>query len=62
MAVSSLNSYPTSNDQVVNINRNNKEPKSSGINQNGQIQIYQSSYRGSYFSICLLYTSDAADE
>ena len=51
MVVSSLNSYPTNNDQVVNINRNNKDPKSRGANQNGQIQIYQSSYRGSYFSI-----------
>ena len=51
MVVSSLNSYPTSNDQVVNINRNNKDPKSRRANQNGQIQIYQSSYRGSYFSI-----------
>ena len=51
MVVSSLNSYPTSNDQVVNINRNNKDPKSRRVNQNGQIQIYQSSYRGSYFSI-----------
>ena len=51
MVVSSLNSYPTSNDQVVNINRNNKDPKSRSANQNGQIQIYQSSYRGSYFSI-----------
>mgnify|MGYP001327745354 FL=1 len=51
MVVSSLNSYPTSNDQVVNINRNNKGPKSRRVNQNGQIQIYQSSYRGSYSSI-----------
>ena len=51
MVVSSLNSYPTNNDQVVNINRNNKDPKSRRVNQNGQIQIYQSSYRGSYFSI-----------
>ena len=47
--VSSLNSYPTSNEQVVNIN--NKEPKLRRVNQNGQIQIYQSSYRGSYSSI-----------
>ena len=49
--VSSLNSYPTSNEQVVNINRNNKDPKSRRVNQNGQIQIYQSLYRGSYFSV-----------
>ena len=51
MAVSSLKSYSTSNHQVVNINKNNKEAKSRISNQNGQIQIYQSSYRGSYSSI-----------
>ena len=51
MVVSSLNSYSTSNDGVVNINRNEKEFKSRRVNQNGQIQIYQSSYRGSYSSI-----------
>ena len=51
MVVSSLNSYSTSNDEVVNINRNNKESKSRRLYQNGQIQIYQSSYRGSYSSI-----------
>ena len=49
--VSSLNSYPTSNEQVVNININNKDPESRRVNQNGQIQIYQSLYRGSYFSV-----------
>ena len=51
MVVSSLNSYPTNNNQVVNINRNNKDPESRRVNQNGQIQIYQSLYRGSYFSV-----------
>ncbi len=51
MALSSLKSYSTSNHQVVNINKNNKESKSRSPNQNGQIQIYQSSYRGSYSSI-----------
>ena len=51
MPVSSLNSYSTSNHQVVNINKNNKEFKLKSSNQNGQIQIYQSSYRGSYSSI-----------
>ncbi len=51
MAVSSLNTYSTSNHEVVNINRNNKESKLRGVNQNGQIHIYQSSYRGSYSSI-----------
>ncbi len=51
MAVSLLNSYSTNNHQVVNINKNNKESKLRSPNQNGQIQIYQSSYRGSYSSI-----------
>ena len=51
MALSSLRSYSTSNHQVVNINKNNTESKSASHNQNGQIQIYQSSYRGSYSSI-----------
>ena len=51
MVVSSLNSYSTSNHEVVNINRNNRESKSRRVNSNGQIQIYQSSYRGSYSSI-----------
>ena len=50
MTVSSLKSYSTSNHQVVNINNNN-ESNLRRINQNGQIQIYQSSYRGSYSSI-----------
>ena len=49
MVVSSLNSYSTSNDGVVNIN--DREFKSKRVNQNGQIQVYQSSYRGSYSSI-----------
>ena len=51
MAFSSLKSYSTSNHQVVNINKNNKESKLRNPNQNGQIQIYQSSYRGSYASV-----------
>ena len=52
MALSSSNSCLTSNDAVVNINKNNnKELKLKRIFQNGQIQIYQSSYRGSYSSI-----------
>ena len=51
MVVSSLNSYSTSNNEVVNININNRESKSRRVNSNGQIQIYQSSYRGSYSSI-----------
>jgi len=48
MALSSLKSYSTSNHQVVNINKNNKESKLRNLNHNGQLQIYQSSYRGSY--------------
>ena len=51
MAASSLKSYSTSNQRVVNIKKNNKESKLRSPNQNGQIQIYQSSYRGSYSSI-----------
>ena len=51
MLASSSNSYLKRKQEVVNINKNNKESKSRLINQNGQIQIYQSSYRGSYFSI-----------
>jgi len=50
MLASSSNSYLTINHEVVNINKN-KEFKLRKINQNGQIQIYQSSYRGSYSSI-----------
>ena len=50
MVASSSNSFLTSTHEVVNINKN-KEFKLRSINQNGQIQIYQSSYRGSYSSI-----------
>ena len=50
MLASSSNSYLTSNHEVVNINKN-KELNLRKTNQNGQIQIYQSSYRGSYSSI-----------
>ena len=51
MTVSSFTSYSKSNNQVVNINKNNEESKLRRISQNGQIHIYQSSYRGSYSSI-----------
>ena len=52
MVLSSSNNYSTSNHEVVNINKNNdKELKFKKLKQNGQIQIYQSSYRGSYSSI-----------
>ncbi len=50
MLASSSNNYQTINNEVVNINKN-KDSKSRKINHNGQIQIYQSSYRGSYSSI-----------
>ena len=52
MVTTSSKSYSTSNHEVININKNNENNfKSSRLKQNGQIQIYQSSYRGSYFSI-----------
>ena len=52
MVVSSSNSYLTSNHEVVSINKNSTNQfKLRSINQNGQIQIYQSSYRGSYSSV-----------
>ena len=52
MVVSSSNSCLTSDHEVININKNTtNEFKLRRINQNGQIQIYQSSYRGSYSSI-----------
>ena len=50
MVISSFNSYSKSNPDVVKINSNsNINLKKSS--QNGQIHIYQSSYRGSYSSI-----------
>ena len=52
MVTTSSKSYSTSNHEVININKNNANNfKLSRLKQNGQIQIYQSSYRGSYFSI-----------
>ena len=50
MVISSANSYSKSDVNIVNINRANTT-SSKKIIQNGQIQIYQSSYRGSYSSI-----------
>ena len=47
---SSNNSYPENNPNVLNINSANKINLKS-FTQNGQIQVYQSSYRGSYPSI-----------
>lgn len=50
MVISSSNSYSKSTPEVVKINSaNNINLKR--FTQNGQIQIYQSSYRGSYSSI-----------
>ena len=50
MVISSSNSYSKKNTNLVKISSNNKI-NSNRISQNGQIQIYQSSYRGSYSSI-----------
>ena len=50
MVISSPNSYSESNLDVVKISSTNKI-NLKGLTQNGQIQIYQSSYRGSYYSI-----------
>ena len=50
MVISSSHIYPKSNLDVVNINTANKI-NGKRFTQNGQIQIYQSSYRGSYPSI-----------
>ena len=50
MVISSSNIYSESNLDVANINTSNKI-KVKRFTQNGQIQIYQSLYRGSYPSI-----------
>ena len=50
MVISSSNSYAKSNLEVVKIGTPNKV-NSQRFTQNGHIQIYQSSYRGSYSSI-----------
>ena len=50
MLISSSNSYSKSNSDLVNIS-SAKKINLKKITQNGQIQIYQSSYRGSYSSI-----------
>ena len=50
MVISSSNSYSKLNPNVVNISSANKI-NLKRLSQNGQIQIYQSSYRGSYSSI-----------
>ena len=50
MVISSPNSYSENNLDVVRVNSSNKI-NLKRFAQNGQIQIYQSSYRGSYSSI-----------
>ena len=50
MVISSSNSYSKSNSKVIELNTPNKR-NLRRFSQNGQIQIYQSSYRGSYASI-----------
>ena len=50
MVISSSNNYSKSNNDVLKINSANKTNLKKFI-QNGQIQIYQSPYRGSYSSI-----------
>ena len=50
MVISSSNSYSRNTSKVVEINSPNKR-NLKRFSQNGQIQIYQSSYRGSYASI-----------
>ena len=50
MVISSTNNYPNCNPDVVRISSANKI-NSKRFKQNGQIQIYQSSYRGSYSSV-----------
>ena len=50
MVISSAKSYSKSDINVVNISSSNKTNSKKFV-QNGQIQIYQSSYRGSYSSI-----------
>ncbi len=50
MVISSSNSYSKRNSDVVKISSNNKI-NLKRFKHNGQIQIYQSSYRGSYSTI-----------
>ena len=50
MVISSTNNYSKSNPNIVSINSDNKI-NSKKFAQNGQIQIYKSSHRGSYPSV-----------
>ena len=50
MVISASNNYFRSNPDVIEINTSTKK-NLERFTQNGQIQIYQSSYRGSYSSV-----------
>jgi len=50
MVLSSSNNYSKSNLDIIRIN-NEEKNKFNKVVQNGQIQIYQSPYRGSYSSV-----------
>ena len=50
MVISSSHIYSKGNLDVVKTNPANKI-NAKNLSQNGQIQIYQSSYRGSYLSL-----------
>ena len=50
MVLSSSNNYPKPNLELAKDNRD-KKTKLKQLVQNGQIQIYQSSYRGSYSTV-----------
>ena len=52
MIVSSSKQFSANKNDLINLNSfHNEEPKIKRLKQNGQIQIYQSSYRGSYSNI-----------
>ena len=52
MTFSSSKQFSANKNDLINLNSfHNEEPKIKRLKQNGQIQIYQSSYRGSYSNI-----------
>ena len=51
MVISSFDSYSKSNLGVANVKNTSNKINLKRFSQNGQIQIYKSSYRGSYSSI-----------
>ena len=51
MVLKKKKNYSTTNSEFAEIDKNNNEIKLRRINQNGQIQIYQSPHRGSYSSV-----------